>query len=260
MNPMTPREALRYALFQCFQFIRIRAFKATARHFVENDLTKNGERWLVNQVFKTHRDRSGDTFHVMDVGGNRGHWARSVVGLDPNLCVHSFEPVPKFFEELKANKVPGQDLHHVALSDKQGNETIYVTGFDAGGAAARQRPGKENYEINVPKMTGDAFLADHSDWVPHFIKIDVDGREIAVLNGLRKTIASHQPAIQFEFGDFSYYCDAPFHRFWTFAEELGYELYRLHPGKLQHIRKYRAYHELPINLNYVMLPKGMQLR
>lgn len=250
---MTLSAQIRYWHFQLLQFIRIRAFKALARNFVINQPERNGELWLVEKLY---RERANSArFTVIDVGGNRGLWGRAVASVGADVQVHSCEPVPEFFAQLEAEKHERQSIHNVALGRVAGNQTIFVTGNDAGGSAARQRPGKNNYDIKIETITGDALVHKAGIDRVDFIKVDVDGREYDVLEGFSDTITGHRPVIQFEFGDFSYYCNHPFHQFWELAERHRYAVYRLHQSRLHLIKRYRPYHELAINFNYVLAPR-----
>jgi hypothetical protein len=47
-------------------------------------------------------------------------------------------------------------------------------------------------------MRGDEFVAEHVRGKINFVKIDVEGHEVAVLRGLRETIARDRPAVMFE--------------------------------------------------------------
>lgn len=60
---------------------------------------------------------------VIDVGANRGQWAKRILTLNPLAKIFSFEPVPKPFSVLQswANQVDAEVLaHNLAISSAGG--------------------------------------------------------------------------------------------------------------------------------------------
>jgi hypothetical protein len=47
----------------------------------------------------------------------------------------------------------------------------------------------------VPTTSIDDFLAENPSLAPRVVKIDVEGHEVAVLQGMKRTLADHGPVI-----------------------------------------------------------------
>jgi FkbM family methyltransferase len=150
--------------------------------------------------------RAGDVFY--DVGANAGFFsllAAKCVGDKGH--VFAFEPLQQNIEaaksEFELNKVVNCDLVAMAVSDRNG-EVEFCEGKDASTAHIRGlRPASEASTI-VHSITLDEF-AKSKPW-PSFIKIDVEGAEIMVLEGAREILESSYPPkllIEFHGEDFA---------------------------------------------------------
>ncbi len=128
---------------------------------------------------------------VLDVGANIGSWTRVLAGLF--ATVHAFEPVPETFECLQRNiRDWGLEdrvrLHAEAISDR------------AAGVAMSIRPGFRSVgaqvggEGSIPAITLDSLELSACS----FIKLDVEGHEVAALEGARETIARLRPWVMIE--------------------------------------------------------------
>lgn len=133
----------------------------------------------------------------VDIGANVGNHSLFVsLFLNPAKVV-PFEPNPLAYRLLLAN-VAFNDLASVfdlsnigyGLSDvSEGGYAMREQSKNLG--AARMMPGEGIIEVVV----GDDVLANVE---PDLIKIDVEGMEINVLNGLRKTVARSGPVLMVE--------------------------------------------------------------
>jgi FkbM family methyltransferase len=138
-----------------------------------------------------------------DVGANLGYHSlimarRAVAGR-----VFAFEPLPELCKVFQQNcAINGITNVHV-LQQAIGASTCKVTMEETitvgqarlhpiGGPAERNR---ELFECNAVAL--DDFVAEGNP-PPSLIKIDVEGAELDVLRGGRKTIGLHQPAILLE--------------------------------------------------------------
>jgi len=135
---------------------------------------------------------------VIDAGANFGYYA-CVLGshLDGVGRVYAFEPFPGTFERLKTNiklNVLSEKVIAVprGLSDHAGSCGMQTDNTNSG--AHYLIDGKGAIEIT----TLDAFCADHRLQRLDFLKIDVEGLEMAVLRGGREVIRQHRPMLQVE--------------------------------------------------------------
>ncbi len=141
---------------------------------------------------------------VLDIGANFGVFTKlfsQIVG--PQGSVIAFEPVPKTFRTLAAG-VERLHLHNVqvvnkAVSDQVGTVLMSVPQF-------AENKGENLYESHITSLpdSPDAFAVgaltiDSLDLSRvDFMKIDVEGHELAVLRGSRKTLQKYHPTLMVE--------------------------------------------------------------
>ena len=141
--------------------------------------------------------------HILDIGANFGRYTYHFSKLaGPTGHVISMEPIPSTFEILKSN-VTKLALENVAcvnqaVSDFTGLVTMQVPDSGTGG--------KNFYEAHIAAVGSgttqcirldDAYLD-----LPRldFIKCDVEGHELNVLNGAMGLIAKFRPLLLIEIG------------------------------------------------------------
>lgn len=224
----------------------------------DDDMTSNGEFELLERIGKLLAGRAAVVF---DVGANLGDWTRSIHGhLAPESTIHAFEPVATIFAALQRNvaelpSAPRVELTNAALSDRDGHAEIWVYG---GGASALHDRGQTAMrEVaalreQVRLLSGDDFCRARAIERIAFLKVDVEGHEIAVLRGFERMLAEGRiEALQFEYG--GTWIDA---RSWLKdAFELlgahGYTLGKLHPGGVRWYPQYAPPLETFQYANYV---------
>jgi len=149
--------------------------------------------------------RMGDA--VLDVGGHIGYtgvYLAKLVG--PTGKVYVFEPGPNNLKYLRQNAAQHLNVEVVAAaaSDRAGRQTLYVEDLtgqnnsfiaDYGelrknAAAARVAPRVE--AVDVPTVTLDEFCAARRI-VPQLVKVDVEGAELNVLEGMRQICLTARP-------------------------------------------------------------------
>jgi FkbM family methyltransferase len=140
----------------------------------------------------------GDSTYV-DVGTNRGQVLAEAARVAPSATLIAFEPIPALAAEV-ARRFPRVDCRPKALGARpQTAEFCHFRKLD-GWSGLRRSPeisdgeGDPEY-ITVEVSTLDAELAQAE---PALIKIDVEGNELAVLEGGRELLARVHPALIFE--------------------------------------------------------------
>lgn len=125
------------------------------------------------------RIHKGDV--VIDIGANIGVFTRWAY-LEGASKVIAFEPDTRYFQLLKLNANPDTVLFNAAMSDSIGTVTLYESDH-FGGSNIFWVPENKN-EYNVRSYTLDYLfetkLVDKID----FLKIDTEGAEINILNGI----------------------------------------------------------------------------
>lgn len=131
---------------------------------------------------------------AVDVGANNGVTTCIMAGLFDQ--VHAFEANPRLAEELKAGAPANVQVHGLAVSSQAGEAVLTVpvsAGVTLEGWGSMEAPLLAQFEqlnqIRVETCTLDSFGLAEVD----LLKIDVEGHEMAVLEGARKTIGSCLP-------------------------------------------------------------------
>ncbi|MFM5953548.1 MAG: FkbM family methyltransferase [Novosphingobium sp.] len=139
---------------------------------------------------------------VLDIGGSFGIFALFMAHFTgPNGLVHSFEPGSFSHQQILANvalNAVGKRItvHRAAASDRPDRLRLFHVGnapvtFSVGGGA-----GIEAEEVPAVRIA-DALAPEDAARVG-FIKIDVEGYEIAALEGARPILEARHPPIMFE--------------------------------------------------------------
>ena len=139
----------------------------------------------------------------LDIGAHVGLWSMHLV--KEFLHVHAFEPVPAHADLFVHNVGAGAALHRCAVGDGARTVSIEVPDETSGnghvlapGAAPRvpsvPHPSRREVWHGVPMVTIDGLAFETVD----FIKIDVEGYELPVVEGARETILRCRPNIVVE--------------------------------------------------------------
>jgi FkbM family methyltransferase len=218
---------------------------------------------------------------AVDVGCHKGaytYWMRRRVG--PSGAVFAFEPQPRQVAYLQEafSSLPFDNVVLVpnALSDKVGQASLHIPdGAGKTHAATLERRARSTEQgaresdscsllsagyplggssLSVDTTTLDAFFADQPRG-PDFVKIDVEGHELAVLHGGQKTLESHRPTLLIE-------CEAR-HRtnddvksVFDLLESLGYQGTFFHCGRSRPLAEFDPTVHQQVDPNSDRLPHG----
>lgn len=149
-----------------------------------------------------HLAQHRDAVHFIDVGANVGFTSHLMLGQVDSI--HSFEPHPQIFQSLLAkwqvHADPTWEIHQFGLGAQEAELNYYEpaslntgTGsFVAGLTCNGDTP------ICLPIRQGDRVFADLERSNISLIKIDVEGFEPFVLQGLSETLKRDRPVILME--------------------------------------------------------------
>lgn len=171
----------------------------------------------------------------VDIGANVGNHSLYVARFLQPAAVIPFEPNPLAFKLLRANvHLNGFtdlfDLRHLGLgvsSKAASGYAMQKREKNLGGAKMLEGEG----DIDV--RPGDALLRGVA---PAMIKIDVEGMEMDVLEGLETTIATHKPPLMVEVDEEN--ADS----FEAWVAEQGYKIQR----RLRHYKTNENYFVVPL--------------
>jgi len=144
----------------------------------------------------------GSHSNCVDVGCHKGEVLDILLKFAPLGTHFCFEPLPDLFESLKRKYPPNCQIFDIGLSNRKGTTAFnYVlTNPSYSGFKKRKydKAGEQETTIRVKTERLDTILPEKVKI--NFIKIDVEGAELEVLQGAVKTIRSSRPVIVFEHG------------------------------------------------------------
>ncbi len=141
---------------------------------------------------------AGDT--VVDIGANIGWMTLQLARqVGPTGHVLAFEPTPRAHARLEENVAANGFQHVEAVALALGNHvqgprpvrirsTYRLDGVD------------DTEEALIATTTLDEYLRGHPAGDVRFLKIDTDGRELAVIQGAVATLKRYRPTLLFEVG------------------------------------------------------------
>lgn len=136
-----------------------------------------------------------------DIGANAGFYSLAVQALVPECKVTAFECNPevrKVFERnVELNGLKNILIRHEALSDQTGEAEFHVPALtgSGGGSLRDLHPEEgESQKFSVKLLPLDSLTLEKID----FMKIDVEGAELAVVKGALRSIRESLPTIFIE--------------------------------------------------------------
>jgi len=175
-------------------------FFLNIRDSIDRELFMNGyyEEKQLNILSKNIKKYSINNF--IDIGSNIGIYSILMAKNHSNLTIHAFEPHKEAFKRLKknvnlnhfSNKIY---LYDYALSSQDGDsflETKNRFGLSQSGGAKIS----ENGNIKIKYKIGDDLIKLKNENIA--IKIDTEGHELFVLQGIKNLLADNKIFLQVE--------------------------------------------------------------
>lgn len=209
--------------------------------------------------------RPGDT--VLDIGAYLGVWARklsSVVGSSGRVI--AFEPFPANLDLLKklCKKYQNIDVCDFALSDKNCSlEMIFPNSVRLPSISAMECSADQfgdelkskfrNIDVNAYCL--DDVICDLSIQKISFVKIDVEGHELQVVRGAKKTLVENKPFITLEILEEKWRGGNPLlSEVGQFLIGLGYEMGQLIDNNIVYSKTFSRRSE-----NFVFCPEHLKI-
>jgi FkbM family methyltransferase len=136
---------------------------------------------------------------VLDIGANNGQFAEDVFRAFPGVTVYSCEPITECYERLMLMREQHPTLHpiQIALSDRDGEMDFWLSRFRDSSSIQEMMPTHTEAwphteieaKIRVPIARMDSIASELDLKPPIFAKLDVQGHELAVINGGRETLS-----------------------------------------------------------------------
>lgn len=168
--------------------------------------------------------------NCIDIGCHKGEVLDIILKQSPEGKQFVFEPIPDLYQKLK-EKYTGCNVYQIALSNTAGEASFnYVVSNPAYSGLVKRKYDRKNEvdtTIRVKTATLDSIIPP--DIKIDFIKIDVEGGELLVLEGAVKTIQRCKPVIIFEhgIGASDYYESTP-QKVYTLLHTCGLHISTMH--------------------------------
>lgn len=152
--------------------------------------------WLGTYEWRKQRLFSQAVTHgavVYDIGANSGFYSMLAARrTGANGRVHAFEPNPRnvatLWEHVRLNRLSQVTVHPLALADSPGEMNFDDTNSFSGRLS-------QFGSCLVTTTTLDLLLESHMIEPPTIVKLDVEGAELAALQGGHQTLATHRPLL-----------------------------------------------------------------
>ena len=168
---------------------------------------------------------------AIDIGAHRGIYAHVLAQRAKH--VHAFEPHPQLFTYLRRTMPAAVSVHPIALSSAAGAVKFRIprSGGYLGLGQGTLEPSPIYHADTISEIEVRCSTLDREIKEPvGFMKIDVEGHELSVLEGGRELLRRDQPALIVEIADGP---ELPhYRRVLDFLTEFGYQAYWLERGVL----------------------------
>lgn len=164
---------------------------------------------------------------VLDIGAQSGFYSLLLSKLvGPHGMVFAFEPLPANFrilqENVSMNNVQNVMIRREAVSDRSGDIEFEFPHAEPSLLAGPTVEGDDLGTFRVPSVSLDDFVRQTGQSI-EFIKMDVEGAEVAVLKGAIETLKSFHPPMIVEL-HFDASSQIGPHPAVPLLEALGYEI------------------------------------
>ncbi len=217
---------------------------------------RNGERWLLESL----RDQGIRT--VVDVGANVGSWALLAARSLPGATIYALEVIPQTAAALRTATAGEQRIRcfDVGLAAHTGTLTLNYHPRASTHATFTDYPHKLSTEaIECAVMRGDEFLGSEGITEVDLLKLDVEGAEHLVLQGLEGTLRARRiRLVQFEYGRVNILTHFLLRDFYELFKSYGYVVGKIYPNYVD-FREYQLDDEDFLGPNYLACRTGDHL-
>ena len=226
-----------------------------------NVIEFSGELYVLNYVKEKLKAYSTEPLVIFDVGANIGEYSLSVINVfKDSLRIFAFEPSKYTCKSLKQNLkawgINNVEICNFGLGDI--NSQIFLYSGEKGSKVASIYKESlerwnfcENQEEIITIKTLDDFCDEKDINNIHFLKIDVEGHELKVLEGASRMLNSDKiQFIQFEFGPCNIDSRTYFRDFFYMLND-KYKIYRVVKNGIYPIEKYKEMYETFYVTNYL---------
>ena len=170
---------------------------------------------------------------IFDIGANIGYYSLMASKRIGNGKIYAFEPVKQTFERLtknvKLNNFKNIKLNNLAVSNEVGTVDIYVANSKNTGTSSITKHMHFNGDKQTVKsVTIDHFIKSNNIEAMDIVKIDVEGAEMMVIEGMEKSLRKFNPIVMIELIDERLKAaGSSIKEAYDFFEKLNYKPYQL---------------------------------
>lgn len=173
---------------------------------------------------------------IFDAGANVGDWSAATLERIPKARLFMFEPSPGCQAQIRQLNLSGAQLLACAVGESPGKATLHTSSELDASASLHAR--SETYfrertyqTIEVDIVTLDSLIQREGIDFVDFLKMDIEGHELAALRGAAAALASQKiGALSFEFGSGNINSRTFFRDFWDLLNSHGFKIGRITPG------------------------------
>lgn len=145
-------------------------------------------------------DKRAAGLHIYDIGAHTGYYSLFSAIKDKQSTIYAFEPVAEYFEITKKNIELNNlsdriSAFKIGLSNQNDKAQINLAGSGSSLNTDMVSTGSTE-EIDI--RTLDSFIQEKNLAIPDLMKIDVESHELAMLEGMKETLAAHRPILFME--------------------------------------------------------------
>lgn len=247
-----------------------RSIYLEARSDCPNYTHNNGEEYLQFQILSNLKD-SNEIITIFDIGANIGDWSIPLLNkcknlnLIDNINLHTFEPFSLTYSELNS-KLDKKNLRNLvvsnnfAISNKNGNAKIYITGNTAGTNSLHKDAMKNDQEfVEIKTKKLDSYCSENDIDSIQFVKCDTEGHDMEVIYGSSELLANEKIMVfQFEYNHRWIYSRHYLKDVFDLLESTNYVIGKLTPDVIEIFDKWHPEIERFFEGNYLILhPKAL---
>jgi FkbM family methyltransferase len=202
---------------------------------------------------------------IFDVGANIGTYAKAIVEIfgKENIELHCFEPSPKTFAKFQqemGSHGANIHFHNIGFSNEPCEINLFQDAELSGMTSVYKRRmdhfGKDFNKTEPAKFTTiDEFCSSNNIGRIDFLKLDVEGHELKVLEGAKRSLKNVK-YIQFEFGGCNIDSRTFFQDFYYLLHD-DFDFYLVLRDGIQKLDGYKETYELFITTNFFCINKNL---
>jgi FkbM family methyltransferase len=185
--------------------LRSRLLYRAANQYINVFDNDNDCEMATNGEARFARARLATASVAFDIGAAKGEWTKIALAANPDLQIHCFEPTSRRMKTLEDRKFGSRVvLIQLGLGAAEEVATIFYNASGGSNSLYPQRYGGEHYDAgdveSVKITTIDAYCHEHGIDHVDFVKMDIEGYEMAAIRGAERMLRQGRiDVLQFEY-------------------------------------------------------------